>query len=224
MDRRLIMSNIESMAHSTLPGATHGRVSAALITLIAISGSLALAGGCADLGEDPGAGLVDASLPDASLPDAGLPDASLPDAAPEPATPVYFLVAELPGEVDYNDSYVLPLTNPDHIAHARDLIARGPQDAGTHIVVATIRAGADGINRNVRAEGQPAWSWHVTDMVVFADATMEILDGWPSFVEQDVAGWIANTCFNDETHTYGTLGFWGYTVVEELEDYPPSQP
>jgi hypothetical protein len=219
MDRRLIMSNIEITPLSTLPRTTRSRVSAALVTLIALTGSMLLGGGCADLGDDPGAELLDAGVPDASL-----PDASLPDASPEPEGPVYFLVAELPGEVDYNDSYVLPLTRADDIAHARDLIERGPGAAGMHIVVAKIRAGADDINRNVRADGAPAWSWHVTDMVTFADATMEILDGWPSFVEEDVGAWIANTCFDDETLTEGTLGFWGYTVVEELEDYPPSQP
>ena len=40
------------------------------------------------------------------------------------------------------------------------------------------------------------------------DFTIEILDGWPGFVEQDVNGWIANT--------NGRVGFWTYTVVAEL--------
>lgn len=213
------MSNIESMALSPLLGVTRSRGGSARFSLIAILGSVLLAGwGCSDLTEDPDVGLVDAGVPDAAL-----PDAALPDAAPGPAVPVYFLVAELPGAEVHNDSYVLPLTRADHIEHARDLIEHGSDAVGAHIVVANMRAGADGINRNLRAEGEPAWSWHVTGMIDFADATMEILDGWPSFVEQDVAGWIANTCF-DEPATEGTLGFWGYTVVEELDDYPTSRP
>jgi hypothetical protein len=216
------MSKIESITPSTLLRATRSGVSSALVSLLAISGSMLLGGwGCSDTTEDDG--LVDASVPDATLPDATLPDATPPDAS-GPPEPVYFLVAELPGAEMHNDAYVLPLTRPDHIAHARDLVEHGPDRMGTHIVVATMRAGADGINRNLRAEGAPAWSWHVTDMVDFADATMEILDGWPSFVEQDVTGWIENTCFGEEPATTGTLGFWGYTVVEELKDYPMSQP
>lgn len=211
------MSNIESTALSF--GAGRSREPAVVFSLLAVLGTMLLAGGCIDT-SDSGDDLIDAGGPDAALPDAALPDAGFPDAAPGP---VYFLVAELPGREVHNDSYVLPLTQADQIEHARALIEQGPEVAGERIVVASMRAGADGINRDLRAEGAPAWSWHVTEMISFADATMEILDGWPSFVEQDVTGWIENTCF-DEAATDGTLGFWGYTVVEELDDYPMSLP
>jgi hypothetical protein len=223
MDKRLIMSNIDSVAHATLLRAPRSRVLVALFALIATPSSMLLAGGCADLSEDPDDSTVDAGVPDAELPDAELPDAELPPDAAKPPEPVYFLVAELPGEEMHNDSYVLPLTRADHIEHARDLIRRGPEAAGTHIVVANMVVGADGINRDLRGEDAPPWSWHVTGMIGFSDMTMEILDGWPGFVERDVTGWIENTCF-DETSTEGTLGFWGYTVVEELEGYPESLP
>jgi len=204
------MSDLESEALSTLRSPTRSRVSRPLVSLIAILGSMLLAGGgCADSSQDP---------------DTPFPDASFPDGTPGPAAPVYFLVAELPGMEVHNDSYVLPLTRADHIEHARDLVEHGPEAVGTYIVVATMRAGADGINRDLRAEGAPAWSWHVTDINEFASATMEILDGWPGLVEQDVAGWIANTSMDNEDPTEGTLGFWGYTVVEELDDYPMSRP
>lgn len=214
------MSNIESAALSL--GARRSRESSVVFSLLAVLGTMLLAGGCMDT-SDSGDDLLDAGGPDAALPDAGLSDASFPDDASDPGGPVYFLVAELPGREVHNDSYVLPLTQADQIEHARALIEKGPEVTGERIVVATMRAGADGINRDLRAEGAPAWSWHVTEMITFADASMEILDGWPSFVEEDVAGWIENTCF-DETATDGTLGFWGYTVVEELDDYPMSLP
>ena len=220
------MSNIEFAAFSTLPRPARSRAfeaRAALFSPLVILGSTLVAAGSMDISGNPDDGLDD-GLVDAGLADVGVLDAVSPGDAPWPAKPVYFLVAELPGEEVYNDSYVLPLTREDHIAHARDLIRHGPEAAGTHIVVATMRAGADGINRNLRAKDAPAWSWHVIGMIDFADATMEILDGWPSFVEEDVAGWIANTCFDDETATEGTLGFWGYTVVDELEGYPESPP
>jgi hypothetical protein len=127
------------------------------------------------------------------------------------AAPVYFLVAEVPGAEVHGDSYVLPLENPLEIAHARELIALGAAAEG-RIAVARIAEGADGINRDYRAVGQPAWNWHVTEFVGFADSTIELLDGWPSDVERDVPAWIGNT--------NGMVGFWSYTVVEELSNVP----
>jgi len=128
-----------------------------------------------------------------------------------PAATNYFVVAERPGTARHHDSYVLPLTNATAIAHARALIANGP-GIGQAIVVARIAAGADGVNRDYLAQGAPAWSWHVTSFVAFADSTIEILDGWPGYVENNVAGWIANTG--------GSIGFWTYTVVDEIPGRP----
>jgi hypothetical protein len=122
------------------------------------------------------------------------------------AETIRFLVGES-GEQFHRDSYVLPLSDENAIAHARELIALGP-DAGAPIVVASIAEGANGINRNYLAAGSPTWSWHVTEFGGFADFTVEILDGWPTYVEDDVDGWIANT--------NGMVGFWNYTVVAEL--------
>lgn len=132
------------------------------------------------------------------------------------AGPVYFVVSEWPGQETHHDSYLLPLTQPDDIAHARDLIARGPEAAGATIVVAKIAAGSDGINRNITAPNEPLWNWHVTEFSSFADNTVEILDGWPTFVEGDVPGWIANT--------NGYVGFWSYTVTRELSAPPTAIP
>ena len=126
-------------------------------------------------------------------------------AGTQPST-VLFLVAE-PGKTD-GDSYVLPLDDPLAIADARTLIASGPGPGLGPIVVARIAAGADGVNRDHRAPGKPEWSWHVTTFLEFADATIEICDGSPTLVEEDVAAWLANTD--------STVCFWSYTVVEEL--------
>jgi hypothetical protein len=120
---------------------------------------------------------------------------------------VRFKVAEIPGAVSTNDAYTLKLTNPADIAHARALIAQGTA-AGAPIAVARIAAGADAENRNWQAPGAPLWHWHVTEFVGFADTTIELIDGNPTLVEADVAGWIANT--------EGMIGFWTYTVVAEL--------
>ena len=100
------------------------------------------------------------------------------------------------------------------LSHARlliDWIAAGgnPLDSpGATILVSDVAAGADGVNRNFLADGAPSWSWRTIGTPSFADFTIEILDGWPTFVESDVEGWIANT--------NGQIGFWGYTVVAEL--------
>lgn len=97
------------------------------------------------------------------------------------------------------------------LAHARALIAEGSA-AGSPIAVASVAPGADGVNRDHRATGAPEWSWHLTAFSGFADSTIELCHGWPTFVEEDVAGWIANTG--------GQICFWSYTVVEELGPVP----
>jgi hypothetical protein len=125
------------------------------------------------------------------------------------AAPVEFLVAERPGHEIHGDSYVLVLSAQADIDHARDLVAKGPA-AGAAIAVVKIAAGGDGRNRDVRAPGEPLWSWHQTAFAGFGDFAIELCDGWPGYVEQDVERWIANTD--------GTICFWSYTVVEELPE------
>ena len=125
------------------------------------------------------------------------------------ASTIYFVVST-PTSF-HGDSYILPLDEASDIAHARDLIENGPSIGGA-IAVAHIAPGSDGRNRNVLAPGEPLWSWHVDQFTGFADFTAEILDGWPSYVEQDVFGWISNT--------NGYIGFWDYTVTAELASVP----
>jgi hypothetical protein len=127
------------------------------------------------------------------------------------ADPVFFLVGELPDAQIHYDSYILPLTDPTDIQHARDLISQGPGIGGT-IIFADIAKGSDGINGDYIAPDTGPWSWHVTKFNGFGDFGIELLDGWPTFVEQDVDGWIANT--------NGQIGFWNYTVVRELSTVP----
>ncbi len=129
--------------------------------------------------------------------------------APAAAESIEFLVAESGQHPPHGDSYVLMLQEPADIAHARALIEKGAA-AGATIAVVKIAAGADGRNRDVRAPGEPLWSWHQTSFEGFGDFAIELCDGWPGYVEQDVERWIANTD--------GTICFWSYTVVEELPE------
>ena len=119
---------------------------------------------------------------------------------------IYFLVAEK-GSPTHGDSYVLALTEPNDINHARDLVEFGP-GIGQSIIAADIAAGADGINRSFSSPAKAPWNWHVTNFVSFADITAEIYDGWPGLVQNDVQWWINNTG--------GQIGFWDYTIVAEL--------
>ena len=128
------------------------------------------------------------------------------------AATTYFLVAERPGQEFHRDSFVLPLTEGDDVSHARDLISLGPDSAGSAIVFAKIAAGSDGINRDLLAPDQHEWSWHVTEFEGFGDVGIELVDGNPTLVEADVPGWLQNT--------NSSIGFWSYTVVRELPNYP----
>ena len=128
------------------------------------------------------------------------------------AATTYFLVAERPGDEFHRDSFVLPLTEDDDISHARDLISLGPDTAGSAIPFAKIAAGSDGINRDLLAPDQHEWSWHVTEFEGFGDVGIELVDGTPTLVEADVPGWLQNT--------NSSIGFWNYTVVRELPNYP----
>jgi hypothetical protein len=125
----------------------------------------------------------------------------------------YFLVGHwLDGEL-FGDSYVLPLSKPEDIAHARYLISLGPSvwdgpEPPPAIVGAKISYERDGINRDYRDPMFPQWSWHVVEFLRFADISAEILDGSPTSVE-------------DGRYTGGELiGFWRYTVVRELGPVP----
>lgn len=122
------------------------------------------------------------------------------------AAPVYFLVAEPISSAFHFDSYLLPLVEQAHIDRARELIQTGQRQ----IVFAAIAPGSDGINRDLYND--QLWSWHVTQFEGFGDFGIELYDGWPTYVEEDVAGWMANTG--------GHIGFWNYRVVGELPAVP----
>jgi hypothetical protein len=127
----------------------------------------------------------------------------------------YFLVAERPGSKVHGDSFVLPMTDDEAIVHARDLIKFGP-DIGLPIVFATIAPGANDINRNLTVTGQPKWNWHVTGFDGFGDMGIELIDSWPTYIENNLSNWMKETG--------GRIGFWNYTIVKELPGYPDVRP
>lgn len=134
-------------------------------------------------------------------------------ACPGP-NPAYFIVGER--DPVHGDSYVIRLTKPAHIAHARALISH-PNITSAPIVVASIDRGPGDIPNQDYLNGGAPWSWHVSEFQGFADFTIEILDGWPTYVEQNLDEWIENTG--------GQIGFWTYTIIQEvtLDDLRPAQ-
>lgn len=125
----------------------------------------------------------------------------------------WFVVGPEPGQKDPRSlAYVLPLTEADDIDHARALM-NGDADTGMTVVADIAAAGDMTRNRNYLAEGPgaPRWSWEVSSFTNYADITIEIYDGNPQLVEDDLAYWL---------DTVGTIGFWTYTVVGELPIQP----
>jgi hypothetical protein len=119
------------------------------------------------------------------------------------ADTIYFLVG---GIYPTNDSYVLALSNSADIVHARKLVRHGPGIGGALVVARIIRSNPEGLNRNYVAEGLPVWSWRVDEFLGFSDMTPEIMDGSPTWVEEDPYMWPSGS----------VIGFWNYTVVAEM--------
>ena len=116
-------------------------------------------------------------------------------------SPGWFVVAEK--DVYHGDSYLIYLEKRSDIDTANAIIHDPKNTTIPKIVVAEIENGGDGINGNVTGDGK-LWNWRVKRFDGFAENTIEILDGWPTYLESDVDGWISIT--------NGFIGFWGYTI------------
>lgn len=127
------------------------------------------------------------------------------------AEPVYFIVGE--AEQVRGDSFIISLTDPDHIEHARTLI-EDPSAITDRIVVARIvRQTGNEEYLNKDLDKNVVWSWRVESFESFSFNTIEILDGWPSYIEEDVERWFQNTSGEND---HGFIGFWNYTVIAEV--------
>src|SRR2546430_6981612 len=98
---------------------------------------------------------------------------------------IYFLVGETHRMVSgYNDSYVLPLSRAEDIAHARYLISRFESSCCRHTDYdcdsSSDVCSSDLINRNFLDPKFPKWSWQVEQFLRFGDGTAEDLDGSPT--------------------------------------------
>lgn len=129
------------------------------------------------------------------------------------AETVWFEVAEI--ETERNQSFLVALSDPEHIAQARAIIANGgrPGEDIPGILLARIGVGGDGFNRDIRDPDQRLWRWHIESVDGFGGFAIELCDGWPGWVEENPEAFIKNTG--------GQICFWGYTVKSELPGPPP---
>src|SRR6266851_9601227 len=98
---------------------------------------------------------------------------------------IYFLLGPEPG-IAAKDSVAIPLSKPEDIDHARDLIVRGPHPNGVPnqpMAVVSVSAGKDGVNRNYLDPRLPEWSWHVEEVVGFGDFAAEAIETTPTLLE-----------------------------------------
>lgn len=119
---------------------------------------------------------------------------------------VYFLVSEV--SRFHGDSYILPLTEPADIAAAEAIINGS---SPSKIVSARIDYGeGDGTykNKDLLSSAGRVWSWHVVEFNEFADASAEIYDSWPTYIEGNLNSWMQQN--------QGTIAFWSYTVTRKV--------
>ena len=138
---------------------------------------------------------------------AGCRDESKDTPDPDPSL-VYFMVAET--NPVHGDAFILPLKDAGQIAEARQII----HDGGTPIIVAEItKNNNDHYSLNKDLKNNRKWSWHITEFLGFADNTIEILDGWPEYVEDNYSDWVKTT---KGPNGKGRIGFWTYSLVREV--------
>ena len=113
----------------------------------------------------------------------------------------YFLLSNAAG----TESFVLPLSDPDLTAQAREIVAgQKPK-----ILIAEIESTpASSENRNLVAEDRAPWSWHVRKTLNFTDVASIDCSGSPSLVEERLAAWLK--------HPNPRICFWSYFLKREI--------
>ncbi len=129
---------------------------------------------------------------------------------------IYFLVGPLSGNVE-EASMVIPVSKPEQIEHARDLLIRGAWVDGElnrPFPVVRVRGGKNVINRDYLDPRLPEWSWHVEEVLDFADYAVEIIVMNPIALE---------TRFDwskDDGTVTSVWAFVWHTVTRELGPMP----
>jgi len=102
---------------------------------------------------------------------------------------VYFMVED--PDHSNNDAFILALTDPDDIAEAREMVT----DVSKRKIILAEITKDNKVNYHVNRDliNNHDWSWHIAEFLGFYDNTIEIYDGWPTYVEENYNEWVANT-------------------------------
>lgn len=122
----------------------------------------------------------------------------------------YFLFASL--YPDTKENFVVPMTEPAIIQQTLDQI-RDPLAA--RLLVARIEKSLAGTNRDFSSPTKTPWSWRVIEAQNYADFAHISCNGTPQIVEESLNAWMHDTG--------GTICFWNYRVVRELNAWEITQ-
>ena len=126
---------------------------------------------------------------------------------------IYFLMGPISESVA-EVSVVIPVSKPEDIEHARDLIINPPRDGkpNRYQAVLRIRGGKNGINRDYLDPRLPEWSWHIEEVLGFGDITAEGIQTTPTYLEERFDG-----SMHDGTSNWA---FPSYSIAREIGPYP----
>lgn len=100
----------------------------------------------------------------------------------------------------HNERFVAATDDPAVIAAARAQLQL-PFDQRTMHINGAIEAGDGGVNA--------PWSWHFTpDAWNLAEMSMEVCDGWPSYIEEHLDEWLKSP---------GSFCPWGSRIESEVK-------
>jgi hypothetical protein len=99
--------------------------------------------------------------------------------APDGAAVFRVRVCEGSDHAPAGETFRVEIVDPGRIAEAQALVGRGH----VQILSGSLRAGTGGVNA--------PWSWHLApETVAFADFAIELCDGCPTFIEEDLGYWL----------------------------------
>lgn len=122
----------------------------------------------------------------------------------------YFLFASL--YPDTKESFVVPMKDPQLI---QDTLEQIRQPDLARLLVARIEKSRSGLNRDFSSPTKAPWSWQVAEAQNYADFAHISCNGTPQIVEERLNAWM--------TETGGTICFWNYRAVRELNSWEITQ-
>lgn len=122
----------------------------------------------------------------------------------------YFLFASL--YPDTTENFAVPMDEPSLIQQTLEQI-RDPLSA--RLLVARIEKSLAGTNRDFSSATKTPWSWRVIQAQNYADFAHISCNGTPQIVEERLNAWMLETG--------GTICFWNYRVVRELNPWEITQ-